>query len=556
MVPEWTEVITERVINGEDQLGVESAATSYQGDLMPGIITVTEHARYYSLYCWILWRFLQNEAHGRKMKAFEWSFFKNRELAHTLACHAHHLPQDDLNAVIGRLMTRREIWSDSEPMQLDRYTGKTSEEKYFGHRLGGFGQYYLSSVQVMGLMGERPNGQDVYQLTTRGIELAEAFERSIAETGYFKRLAEGEVTTLTPEEAAEYGAVGCLCAEALAQGEDLALLREMLFRLDDAPTLAQHRRRRLSLGLLLDFVQQSGEVYLPKALRAVLYLGEFAAGQTYTAAPELQRTFARWQTVAARQQFTNGLQVLWHNFLEVLWSEAAVDGMTLDGFMQWVAGEFSPDSMVMTLADYIEAKWAAVGVAGRWGEAAASGAAAYAEAVKFKQDALTLFEEKAYGVTAGFDMLLDLFLRFYPLHRDQDEIWLELATNAGDGESHRLPLQRFFIDMVRWLNGGTAVGEVLTTIFQNYILAQHEYVAIRKLRYNGYDTFKFNYIEGRFYRPFKAYEQPLRHPSLRLENSLTMLIDVGLVIDDGTQCYLSEDGQQYLTKVRELAYVS
>ena len=46
--PQWTTEITDTTVMGEDQLGIEGAAQSYQQEILPGIITVTNHARYYS----------------------------------------------------------------------------------------------------------------------------------------------------------------------------------------------------------------------------------------------------------------------------------------------------------------------------------------------------------------------------------------------------------------------------------------------------------------------------------------------------------------------------
>jgi hypothetical protein len=49
-LPQWTTRITDDEVGGEDHLGLEGAAQSYQQWLVPGIITTTDHARYYSFY--------------------------------------------------------------------------------------------------------------------------------------------------------------------------------------------------------------------------------------------------------------------------------------------------------------------------------------------------------------------------------------------------------------------------------------------------------------------------------------------------------------------------
>ena len=56
LVPQWTARFTNEDVIGEDHLGVEGMAQSYQQYLVPGIISTTDHARYYSFYCWSFYR--------------------------------------------------------------------------------------------------------------------------------------------------------------------------------------------------------------------------------------------------------------------------------------------------------------------------------------------------------------------------------------------------------------------------------------------------------------------------------------------------------------------
>jgi hypothetical protein len=48
--PQWTSRFTDDRVAGEDHLGIEGAAQGYQQYLISGIITTTDHARYYSFY--------------------------------------------------------------------------------------------------------------------------------------------------------------------------------------------------------------------------------------------------------------------------------------------------------------------------------------------------------------------------------------------------------------------------------------------------------------------------------------------------------------------------
>src|SRR5687767_1967774 len=44
-------------IRGLDHLGVQAPCIGLYGELLPGITNVTDRARYYSFYPWVLWSF-------------------------------------------------------------------------------------------------------------------------------------------------------------------------------------------------------------------------------------------------------------------------------------------------------------------------------------------------------------------------------------------------------------------------------------------------------------------------------------------------------------------
>ena len=80
-------------------------------------------------------------------------------------------------------------------------------------------------------------------------------------------------------------------------------------------------------------------------------------------------------------------------------------------------------------------------------------------------------------------------------------------------------------------------------------------MALEKLRYQEYDTFKFYYRDGRFYWPFRtpdAYREPIRLAANRISNALSILIDLGLVVKDQTGAHaLSPDGEVFFARCVE-----
>jgi hypothetical protein len=152
-------------------------------------------------------------------------------------------------------------------------------------------------------------------------------------------------------------------------------------------------------------------------------------------------------------------------------------------------------------------------------------------------------------IARALRILGQLFLRFYPLHQTNDPIWREVA------KLRRLALTKYLDDFTYHLQTPAwSVGDWLRWLYRDYLISQHEIIALQKLRYNQYNTFKFYYRDGCFtwaHNP-TDYREPLRYPGIRLYNGLTMLIDLGLIEEDRENaCRLTNDGYVHLARVME-----
>lgn len=549
-IPQWTTRFTDDTVTGEDHLGVEGAAQGYQQYLIPGVITTTDRARYYSFYAWVLYRFINAEGSSRLLADFRGPYFRRHEVAFILGCYSHHKDAGGMKGLVGSGSNSgkaRRLWESGEPISLDF--------DYFNNKLGGFGQYYRTAMQAMGIVAEAEHPRWVYRLTRRGEALAQAYEAAIQDTAYFGALnRQGTLTTLSYDLATDYGVHGCLCAQALANGPDRPLLLDAFFRFDrQGDEQDTHIRRRLTLGVILDLVAKSGDVPLRDSLRPSLYLGEYDAGQDYIPAPVLADWYTRWRYVQVRQTYTTALQLLWVVFLNHVRSRQET-GLTWAEFMEWLVALIGEEA-AHPVSVYLDRLCAEVGLAQDWRKGHPQFDAAcklgtgrdeyslYAHALKNRGDPQTL-------VQAAVQILCQLFVRFYAVHQTDTPLWQESASRP------RLPLRQFFDDMAnRLADPAWSVRDLLAWVYREYILGQHEFIALEKLRYQSYDTFKFHYQDKVFRWPYGSeYNEPLRYPALRLDNALTLLIDLGLVVEEQTGiCRLTPDGQQYLERVLEAA---
>ena len=546
MFPQWTEEITERYVKGEDQLGIQGAAQSYQQYLVPGVITTTDRARYYSFYAWILYRFITDPNSSRLLKDFRGDYFRKHEVAMILASFSHHKDGDPILGLVGSGINdnkARQYWESGDPVSLD--------QDYFQNTLGGFGQYYRTSMDVMGIINEQERAGWVYRLTPRGRKLAEAYRDSIKHTKYYSKLDENnKLDSISHEDAQELGEVGCICGNSLSQGKDFKLLRETFFRFDQAGIDNPHVRRRLTLGVTLDLVRGGNGEIKESDFRTALYLGEFSPDLKYKPSEKLLSWVHRWKMVQIRQMYTFGLECLWAAFLYTLKDE--ISGFTFDEFLEGLSikssiryeedvGGYLNDivnqfdiSTAWKLASSEFAEYAGLGYIDNEYQH-------YLNARGDRNNVSTLLE-------SGLKILLTLFLRFYSKYSSEDRLWNELATQQ------RLPLNLYFRKLENKLqNPNFTIGDFLSWIYSDFILGQHEYIALEKLRYQEYDTFKFYYQDGRFYWPYQsrdAYEEPIRFASLRLFNTRSLLSDLKLIQeDDEGFLSLTATGEKYLNRI-------
>ncbi len=528
--PQWTTRITDITVNGEDQLGIESAAQSYQQEILPGIITVTDHARYYSFYAWILYRFIFNKGSSRLLKDFQGLFFKRHEMMLILSAYLHHNQATPFPGIIGSGINSnkaKNFWGDKESASLDQH--------YFNNNMGGFGQYYRTAMQAMGILEDQEESRLVYRLTERGKNLAEAYQASISTTQYFQNLETGIVIQTHRAEAEEFAQVGCMCPAALSRGQDRALLLDTFFRFREPNKENNpHVRRRNSLGVALDLIHQAKGQFLREYLGPALYLEEYTPGLRYIPAMELINWVKRWRMVEIRHIFTFGIQCMWAAFLIKLSSELEIRKTDWDvRAMTWL-NELQWDIPVRSLMEHFSAE---VGFGRRSGLDEYS---LYLKATKNQMNSSLLFQ-------TGVQILLQLYDRFLPDYTNHDPIWNELADRP------RVPINSYFKHMESHLQKNELlVHDWVAWIYQEYIFEQHEMIALEKLRYQGYDTFKFYFEDGVFHWPIgkKNYREPIRLAGNRLNNCITMLTDLGLILENNEGFLeLSEEGAEYRAKV-------
>src|ERR1700733_6222577 len=174
ILPQWTKrVVTE--LGGRDPLGLSRVGQLLTDLLLPGITTQTNRARYYGLYCWILWH-IQEQERPQRWEEFVHAF-QRREAAVALST----LVNDIDTSPVGVEAAKRRLAEGEATGEIN-----TSFQVLPSNPLGGFGQYYAGSLYALGLT-HRP-GDKMFRVTDDlGKKLALAIEDSVANTPYIRR---------------------------------------------------------------------------------------------------------------------------------------------------------------------------------------------------------------------------------------------------------------------------------------------------------------------------------------------------------------------------------
>jgi hypothetical protein len=252
-------------VEGLDHLGIQIVSTNIYSRLVPGISNLTDRARYFSFYSWVLDSFAR---HASDKSADGWrTWIRRHEFALSAACVAAEqetIDDDAAGGLVGAIAARK--LTKGKRVDIDGATrlegGKAGKGTYFKNREGGYSQYYKGPMTALGLLRIDEGRKAPDRLLTayagaplaREVEGIQAFRalRGIAESG----------SDVSVDELAKLGRV-VHPASMDPDGREATLLRGMLLGDDDDLCAGQlpieKEQRRRSLALVLNYVAQGDQ---------------------------------------------------------------------------------------------------------------------------------------------------------------------------------------------------------------------------------------------------------------------------------------------------------
>lgn len=259
------------MIDGLDHLGIELVSVNLYQAMLPGLTNVTERARYYSFYPWIIHRYAQ-EGPKERTKAAWRNWFRSLEFTYAVACIAHEqdLGEDLGSSVVGAERAGLLVKGQPASAQVDLAGPSAVTESgavpasgfYFKNPEGGFGQYYKGSLRELGVL------KDHGAATWPDVQLTNYAGKRIAET-LDERKAFSELKEMAIEGNARIGELSrigkAVHPSAIDPSSEEAKLVRQLF-LGNDPNLCQGQQpehiewRRSSLLLMLHFLREAGPI--------------------------------------------------------------------------------------------------------------------------------------------------------------------------------------------------------------------------------------------------------------------------------------------------------
>jgi hypothetical protein len=544
--PQWTEKLYPPS-QGQDHLGLGSVSSDQiLPKLSPGIVVQTVHPRYWSFYTFLLDEFWRRDL-PRTRRDFS-RFYRPREAIFAVGAHLCDRPEHDefgaMQAIVGSIKAGAAAHG--------RAAVYDARFNYIKDALGGYGLYYAAAISGMGLtLPATPAAGLPYDAPTpEGRAVAAAFRAAVADTVYYRDYFDDDNAQVPAEVVVEYIRAACLCQLQTDAAPDRPLLQDVFLH---AGSTADAEQRRSTMRMFLDLADQTaGHELTQDRFRRLIYFRSTGSGASWTPAEPNVRTARRWRLYQAREYYSYGLNRLWRYLAE--WGNAQVQtsGDVLPIASWWahvdaafeftaLAGALGVDNpgldATSTVADL--STWVgAVGlVAGDLDDP-------WDVTAPVTEHTLYRWADTAGTTPAVIPAALSVLALVASRVGSRTT---ELAYGADwdicrDGGVSRLALSRFFNQLRDRQN--LTLAEAARWLLSDYVIRQHERVAVAKLAQNG-DTFRFR-RQGDHLRFYDAYA-PARMSNSRFQALATTVYELGFVDSlFGATHALTADGRRLL----------
>jgi hypothetical protein len=518
-------------IGGLDHLAVQAPCINIYSRLIPGITNVTDRARYYSFYPWLIWAF--DQAGIRDFDDEFIDLFRRADCLFTLIAERHAAVQSDEYERHAAAMVGSNTFSGlaaslgaSSTVRLSDYSHReTAKQRYFKNKLGGLGQYYLGVLRELNVLdGDTRSG--IKYTRQIGQPIAERMDAGV-DRGRFMDIVRCDVVSSAQLDALERF---CPCFLP-AQGGELEILQDLFFvrgMFWDENALPRRRSLQAMLSLAAH-MSETGQPLSEGVFRACTYTGHLPDGNPWTLPEKLQGNRGRWAVYSRNELLSVAIQGLFFALLDA-YQESGMRFATGRQLVAWaltlpeVRGALEAFDAKRSFAEQVKLAQDRMPRLADWQDPLHE--VSLAETVVQNGSGQRSPERRERIVLAALRILIALAARApgdagaYGSIEFEPGYFSNYPVNLGSLQRHcgttwaALPMSRF----LAWL-------------LEHWGVELHLRVALRKLRGQSQSTFRIRPSD----RGLEVIEPPSpAHTRPRFRQSLTILRDLGLLAGDDT----------------------
>ncbi len=512
-------------ITGLDHLGSAAPCIAIYSTLLPGITNVTDRARYYSYYPWFLWKYEQLGEPVEPNRFHE--LYRRADCLFTLVAEFHSTstagdPDRHGSRMVGRdtLVPALRDLVGGKSIRLSTFATQDEEgRRYFKNRLGGLGQYYLGTLEELGILTGR-KGQFVQYDPAQGVEIARRFDGGVPSKLFWETVTGDTVTTKILKQLAPF----CPCQLSSNKPEHSWLIDLFFGRLadDDASRLRRSQSLALVLHLTRAIASDPNVTIDAMTFRDACYSGSLPAGGTWNVPESLAGIRDEWRLYERNELLSICCQ-----------SSLTMFVRSLELMPQAPAGAREVAQFLLgspALRRLAKKTWPQfVGERRRLLPALAESDNANHE-LRLAQRLFDLdtaggqLSELGSGVECALRILAALMLRVGPRASSPYGELPITETMLADYPINLITFQR-----AAALWEGLTVGEVTEWLVREWACETHLRIALRKLRFEHLDTFRF-YPTDQGLKPREV--PPFGYSNPRVRQAIQILRDLSALEAD------------------------
>ena len=492
-------------VSGQNPLGLQSASEALFTALLPGITNVTNHIRYYSLYCWLLDQYAHRERDTTVVS--QKRFLRRAELQLGVLMRIHEpavvsIPGSD--HIDPWIKVDKNVTLDLA-LHADLDTGQPN---YWYESWGSFGTYYVGALQQLRLVNKGPDG--VFRCTEggvpiSGVTLAKAFADSTdpaIQDLFLKNVRNGKMRRSDSE--ALHGAFRLTGIQV--GGREHECLKKLIIGPDSQlPEGAESHlgtyRRRGTIRHVLRAIN-ADEVGSPNDFALEAYMG-------------------KGRLRGEQDEVTTG----WYLYLmNEFWHFGA--GAMFYGLLTRLAESQTAVHLPLLVREYAESIVSVID--GQVGKASPS---TPEDLLKHISSEMEEYEDEARAALRSHDPArsgafgwLMLSVLFKSNEKLSADLMPALRELHADRDGHVLE----FIEYLRQRRTDP-MGEVLSDFILRYLIYHHQFVALRKAGAGDLMTLKF-ILEDQYIRLVETVEPS--YTGSRLPTLINLFRDMGYLIGD------------------------